>query len=135
MGSLKRQLGWKIGVLLSAVLLLVMVSLSVGDCLWQRYIFLGELRDHIAEEAWTVAILLEDISDPAERQQLLTQVAQGLNEGEQHGRHHEVFILDNHGVVQASNNGEADQSVHALRGSSGYTEWRGNLCQRSDAPW
>lgn len=103
MGRLRKRLGWKMGLLLSAVLLLVMVFLSVGDYLWQQRVFLGELTDHIAEEAWTVAILLQDSSDSAERQRLLTKVVRALDEGEQHGRHHEVFILDHRGVVQASN--------------------------------
>ena len=104
MKGLRNRLGWKMGLPLSLALLGVMALLSIGDYFWQRSAFLDHLNRHIAEEAWTVAILLRQDRDLAEQQRLLKELAQALDQSEQHEqRHHELFILDRQAVVRASN--------------------------------
>ncbi|MEJ2556778.1 MAG: hypothetical protein P8186_11235, partial [Anaerolineae bacterium] len=61
MGRLRKRLGWKIGLLLSTIVLLVMACLSVGDYLWQKSVFLDNLDSHMAEEAWTATVFLQHV--------------------------------------------------------------------------
>ena len=99
---IRRRLGWKIGLLLSVVLLFVMMVLSVGDYLWQRRVFLDDLSGHTTEEAWTVATLLQGVETPVEQQRLLTALVRTLNQVGGRTRDHELFILDARGIVVAA---------------------------------
>lgn len=136
MRQLRGRLRWKISVILSAVLLLVMASLSVGDYLWQRRVFLDDLNSHIADQARTVAVLLRDEQDGRERQRLIAKLARALNQGEQGGRDHELFILDRNAVVQASNLrgflGEPMASEPVLRVLEGKATYASGVMRHGD---
>ncbi len=99
---IRRRLGWKIGLQLSVVLLLVMMFLSIGDYLWQQRVFLDDLSDHTIEEAWTIATLLQGVETSTERQRFLAALVRNLDRVGGHTREHELFILDAQGIVQVS---------------------------------
>ncbi len=138
MRRLTRRLGWKIGLLLSIVLLLVMTLLSVGDYLWQRSVFLENLEDHIARETWIVSILLRNVDDPVKRQSLIMELARGNDQDEQDRSIHEIFILDDQVTVQISSEEKSlgqhmatDSILSVLRDGQGFAS---GVMQHGDHP-
>jgi two-component system nitrate/nitrite sensor histidine kinase NarX len=135
MGRLRKRLGWKIGLLLSTIVLLVMACLSVGDYLWQKSVFLDNLDSHMAEEAWTATVFLQHVEDPLQRQRLLKELARTIGQ-EQPERNHEIFILDNQARVQASSQdmfvGQRMDTEPVLRVLRGEASFASGVMQHGD---
>ena len=96
-------LRWKITLFLSAVVLVVMVILSVGDYLWQRQAYLNTLNTHIAEEARLVSALVANARTRTELQQMFARLVPTLERPDIPSELHEIFLIDTQGTIIASN--------------------------------
>ncbi len=95
------RLSWKLGLLVSCLVLAMMLLFTALDYQWHLGALWRDMDDHIAEEAWSVAAMLEQSRD-TDWQRFVRSLGDALDRGERLGRHHEVLIIDSQGMVRAS---------------------------------
>jgi nitrate/nitrite-specific signal transduction histidine kinase len=131
------RLSWKLGLLVSGLVLGMMLVFSFFDYQWHLSALWRDMEDHIAEEAWSVAAMLERGTD-SDWHRYVMSMGTALDRGERRGRQHELVIIDELGVVRASTLPELDgtsmvspEISMVLRGdkafASGVMEHAGHL--------